>query len=60
MKKPTQLVGQETKLAVLFACGSAAVAFVVKSLQERVVQKKQYYNKWNLKCELKNPKVTLF
>jgi hypothetical protein len=60
MQKPTQLVGEEMKQTFFFACVLAAVSFAVEGLQEGAVQKEQYCNKWNLKCKLKNPKITLF
>ena len=41
----------------MFVCGLAGVSFTVKVLQERMVQKVQYCNKWNLKCNLKNSKI---
>jgi len=59
MKILTQLVREEIKKAFLFACDLAAFAFAFEGLQEGIVKKEQYCNKWNLKCKLKNPEVTL-
>jgi hypothetical protein len=53
-------VGEEMKPAFMFACDLAAASFLVKGLQEKIVQKEQYCNKWNLKCKLRSPEVTLF
>jgi hypothetical protein len=59
-KKHMQLLREEIKPAFLFACDLAAVSFIGKGLQKGTAQKVQHCNKWNLKCKLTNPKVTLF